>query len=52
MLTTEIDTLGIKVALIIGLMRNHICQTKSFKTCISNSLNSLIPLLIIDILEI
>lgn len=51
-LTAEIDTLGINMPLIIGLMNNHRCQTKSFKTCISDSLNSLLPLLIIDILEI
>lgn len=35
MLSAETDTLGIKVALIIGLMDNHICQTKSFKDWIS-----------------
>lgn len=39
MLTAETDTLGIKVALIIGLMDNDICQTKIFKDCISDSIH-------------
>lgn len=51
MSTAEIDTLGIKVALITSLVDGHICQNKSYGDCISDSLNSLIPFLIINIRE-
>lgn len=48
MLTTEIETFGIKVASIIGLIDDRICQTKSFKDCFSDLLNSLTSFLILD----
>lgn len=49
MSTAEIDTLGVKLALITSLIDVHISQKKNYRDSISDSLNSLISFLIIDI---